>query len=152
MNSINQKTKIMKTLRFETKIDAPAGKVWKALWDDKNYREWTSAFAEGSHAESDWEEGSLINFLGPSGEGMYSVIDTKIPNKQMTFRHLGSVKDGIKTPEPEWANAMEEYILEEKDGKTTLKASVETAEKYADMFNKSFPKALEILKKNSEKE
>ena len=141
----------MKTLKFETTINAPAKKVWHVLWDDKNYREWTAAFSEGSYAESDWEEGSSIKFLGPSGDGMYSIIDKKIEDKQMTFRHLGSFKDGKEVPEAEWENAIEEYILQEKDGKTTLKASVETDEKYENMFSKSFPKALEIVKKLSEK-
>lgn len=140
----------MKTLRFETNIDAPASKVWHVLWDDKNYRIWTVAFADGSYAVSDWKEGSSIKFLGPSGDGMYSIIDKKIDNKQMTFRHLGSVKDGKQIPEPEWDGAIEEYILEERNGKTVLKASIDTDEKYAAMFNGSFPKALEIVKELSE--
>ena len=141
----------MKTLNFETKINAPAEKVWHALWDDKNYRAWTSVFAEGSYAESDWKEGSSIKFLGPSGDGMYSIIDTNIQNKQMTFRHLGSVKDGKQIPEKDWENAVEEYILNEENGKTTLKVSLDTVEEYADMFNKTFPKALQKVKEISEK-
>src|SRR5690606_8284157 len=141
----------MKTLKFETTINAPAEKVWHVLWDDKNYREWTAAFSEGSYAESDWEEGSSIKFLGPSGDGMYSIIDRKIENKQMTFKHKGSFINGKEIPEAEWANAVEEYILEEKNGITTLKVSLDTDEKYENMFSKSFPKALEIVKKLSVK-
>ncbi|MDN3724239.1 SRPBCC domain-containing protein [Aequorivita sp. SDUM287046] len=141
----------MKTLTFEIKIDAPAAKVWQALWNDKNYREWTAVFMKGSHAVSDWEEGSSIKFLGPSGEGMYSKIERKIVNKQMTFRHLGSVQDGKEIPNSEWTDSIEEYVLEEKNGKTTLKASVQTLENYAEMFNEAFPEALKIVKKISEK-
>lgn len=141
----------MKTLKFETTINAPAEKIWHVLWDDKNYRKWTTPFAEGSYAESDWKEGSSIKFLGPSGDGMYSVIDKKIENKQMTFRHLGMIKDGKQIPETDWANVIEEYILEEKNGKTNLHATVETDEKYEDMFNKSFVEALKIVKELSEK-
>lgn len=141
----------MKTLKFETKINAAAEKVWDALWDDKNYRAWTAAFGEGSHAESHWEEGSSIKFLGPSGDGMYSIIDRKIDNKQMTFKHKGSFVNGKEIPEPDWNNAIEEYILEEKNGITTLKVSLDTDEKYEDMFNKSFVDALKIVKELSEK-
>ena len=141
----------MKTLKFETTINAAAEKVWDALWDDKNYRKWTAAFGEGSHAESDWEEGSSIKFLGASDEGMFSMIETKIPNKQMTFKHLGSIKDGKEIHETAWANAIEEYILDEKDGKTTLKVSVDIVESYEYMFNKSFIEGLKTVKELSEK-
>ena len=82
---------------------------------------------------------------------MYSIIDTNIQNKQMTFRHLGSVKDGKQIPEKDWENAVEEYILNEENGKTTLKVSLDTVEEYADMFNKTFPKALQKVKEISEK-
>ena len=142
---------MMKTLKFETTINAPAEKVWHVLWDDKNYREWTSAFHEGSYAESDWEEGSSIKFLGPSGDGMYSIIDKKIENKQMTFKHLGSIKDGEKIPETDWTNSIEEYILDEKNGRTILKASVDIVEEFEDFFNKAFKEALQIIKNLSEK-
>jgi hypothetical protein len=141
----------MKTLKFETTINAASQKVWHALWDDKNYRAWTAVFSEGSHAESDWEEGSSIKFLGPSGDGMYSIIDRRIENKQMTFKHKGSFVNGKEIPEPDWNNAIEEYILEEKNGITTLKVSLDTDEKYEDMFNKSFVEALKIVKELSEK-
>ncbi len=141
----------MKTLHFETKIDAPAQKVWQTLWDDKNYREWTTVFSEGSHAVSDWKEGSSIKFLGPSGDGMYSRIDKKIDNVQMTFRHLGTIKEGKQIPETEWANSIEEYILNEKDGKTTVKVSVDILESHEEYFNKTFPEALKKVKELSEK-
>ena len=84
----------MNTLHFKTNINAPKEKVWKILWDDKTYREWTSAFMEGSYAESDWKEGSKICFLAPGGSGMFSIIEKKIPNEQMTFKHLGEIKEG----------------------------------------------------------
>ncbi|MBT0608199.1 SRPBCC family protein [Aequorivita echinoideorum] len=140
----------MKKLHFETEINSPAQKVWQALWEDKNYRLWTAAFEAGSHAESDWKEGSSIKFLGPSGDGMYSVIEKKIENKQMTFRHLGSIKDGKQIPETDWTNSIEEYILEENNGTTNLKVSVDVVESYIDIFKESFKKALQIVKEISE--
>ena len=58
----------MKKLNFTTKIDAPKEKVWNTLWNDATYRAWTSAFAEGSFAETDnWKEGSKVLFLDPNG-------------------------------------------------------------------------------------
>jgi hypothetical protein len=40
----------------------------ESMWDDSTYRQWTSAFSEGSHAVSDWKEGSKVLFLSPEGE------------------------------------------------------------------------------------
>jgi uncharacterized protein YndB with AHSA1/START domain len=35
-------------LHFSIDIAAPRDKVWRALWDDARFRDWTSVFAEGS--------------------------------------------------------------------------------------------------------
>ena len=43
----------MKRINFTSHINASPEKVWNALWKDGTYREWTSAFSEGSSAESE---------------------------------------------------------------------------------------------------
>lgn len=136
----------MKTLHFSINIHAPKEKVWNALWEDKNYRQWTAVFQEGSYAESDWEEGSKILFLSPNGDGMFSVIDKKIPNKQMTFRHLGEMKKGVEEAQQDWQNAKESYSLSEKDGMTELKVDLDAVGEFEQYFNDTFPKALEAVK------
>ncbi len=139
----------MKTLTFSTTINSPAQKVWQILWDDSTYPQWTAVFGEGSYAESDWKAGSSIKFLMPSGDGMFSKIETLIPNKKMVFQHLGSIKNGKEIPS-EWEGSLETYILEEKGNKTKLIASLESTEEYVDFFQKTFPEALEKIKKLSE--
>lgn len=140
----------MKTLHFSIEIKAPKEKIWKILWEDATYRQWTSVFNESSYAVSDWEEGSKIQFLSADGSGMYSMIDKKIPNKQMTFRHLGIVKDGVEQPDDEktgeWKDALESYFLTENNGVTELKAELNTVEAYKQYFKDTFPKALEKVK------
>ncbi|MEP7143387.1 MAG: SRPBCC domain-containing protein [Ferruginibacter sp.] len=139
----------MSTLKFKTKINASKEKVWETLWDDKSYRQWTAAFSEGSYAESDWKEGSKILFLTPKGEGMFGVIEKKIPNTQMTFKHLGEVKNGIEEKK-EWGGATESYHLEEDSGTTELNVELDATPEFEQYFNATFPKALEILKQISE--
>lgn len=140
----------MSKLKFPVSINAPKEKVWEKLWEDKNYRTWTAAFMEGSYAESDWKEGSKIKFLTPKGEGMFSVIETLVPNKQMTFKHLGEIKDGVEEPK-DWGDARESYHLEEKNGVTHLDVEVDVAgEDFETYMNAAFPKALAILKEMSE--
>ena len=41
----------MKQLTFSTTIDAPKEIVWRTMLEDETYREWTSAFQEGSYGE-----------------------------------------------------------------------------------------------------
>src|SRR6186997_2278666 len=115
----------MKTLKFTEEINAPKEKVWKTLWDDATYRQWTAAFMEGSYAETDWKEGSKVLFLSPGGNGMFSVIEKKIPNEQMIFKHLGEVKNGVEVP-GDWAGAKEAYHLEEKNGTTQLDVQLDS--------------------------
>jgi len=49
-------------LHIEIDINATKEKVWDILWNDATYTQWTSIFCEGSHAVSDWKEGSKILF------------------------------------------------------------------------------------------
>ncbi|MBA3898912.1 MAG: SRPBCC domain-containing protein [Bacteroidetes bacterium] len=147
----------MEKMKFTIDINAPREKVWKILWNDETYREWTKAFSEGSHAVSDWNEGSKIHFLDPNGQGMYSTIDRKIPNEFMSFKHIGMIKDGEEQPVDEetksWSGAMENYKLEEHDGITTLTVENDTSgEDWENMLKEAFPKALKIVKDLSEKE
>ena len=144
----------MEKLHFTTSINASKEKVWSCLWQDENYRKWTSAFAEGSHAVSDWKEGSKILFLSPSGEGMYSTIDKLVPNEFMAFKHNGIVKDGKEQPMDEetkkWSGAMETYALKENNNQTELVVDVDITEDHKDYFLNAFPKAMGILKELAE--
>jgi len=140
----------MKSLKFKIKVNAPKEKVWDSLWQDANYRKWTSAFAEGSHAVSDWNEGSKILFLGNENSGMYSIIEKKILNQEMIFKHMGEVKDGIETTS-DWAGSKESYLLSETNGVTELNVELDSTDEFQDYFNETFPKALELVKQISEK-
>ena len=146
----------MQTLQFTTEINAPASKVWNVLWDDAKYRKWTTAFCEGSYAISTWEEGDSIHFLDPNGNGMYSVIDKKIENQLMSFKHIGNLKNFQEMPLDEetklWSNSKEIYELKEENNKTTLTVNIDTLENYVGFFNESMPKAIELIKNLSENE
>jgi uncharacterized protein YndB with AHSA1/START domain len=134
-------------LHYTVDIDAPRERVWAVLWDDKTYRDWTSAFMEGSHAIGDWKEGSKIQFLDPSGNGMAAIIEKKVPNERMTFRHIAEIKEGKEHPAPSsWANAREEYTLKDNGRGTTLTIDTDAADEYKETFEKAFPKALQRLK------
>ncbi len=141
----------MQKLNFSTSINASKEKVWQTLWDDANYRKWTSAFTEGSYAETDnWKEGTDVKFLDSKGSGMISRVAANRPNEYMSFEHLGEIKDGVedRTSEnvKEWAGAKENYTLKETNGVTTLAIDMDITDEYKDMFTEMWPKALEKVK------
>ncbi|HLG03142.1 MAG TPA: SRPBCC domain-containing protein [Bacteroidia bacterium] len=144
----------MKKKQFSVTIKAPREKVWEVLWNDQSYREWTSPFAEGSYAVSDWKEGNRIQFLSPSGEGMFSMIAKKIPNEFMSFKHLGVMKEGKEQPADaqteNWSGSMENYSLKNTNGSTELSVEIDVIEEFEKFFDEAFPKALAKVKELAE--
>ncbi len=119
----------MKKLTLNISISAPRKKVWEVLWNEQTYTQWKAPFCKGSYEVSDWQEQSKILFLSPGDEGMYSIIEKKIVNEFMSFKHLGMVKDGIELPPTEetqqWAGALENYRRTEEGANTLLELGMD---------------------------
>lgn len=135
----------MNRLKFQSTINAPKEKVWETLWNDATYRQWTSAFCEGSYAESDWQEGSRILFLSPDGSGMFSIIEKMVPLEQMSFRHLGEIKNGVEEPK-DWDDATENYYLKGNNGVTELTVEMGITPDFEQYLSSAFPNALDKMK------
>jgi hypothetical protein len=141
----------MKQLHYTIDIKAPRMDVWQVLWDDASYRDWSSAFAEGSCAVSDWNEGSPIKFIDQaSNDGMAAVIEKKTPGEYMCFKHIGEIRNGKEEPYPPDKVGRERYRLEENNGVTTLDVDLDAPVDYESMFNDMFPKALRRVKELAE--
>lgn len=147
----------MQELHFSITIDAPREKVWNAMLGDATYREWTTAFHPGSYFKGDWSAGSKMLFLGPNPEtgkegGMFAEIAESRPPEFVSIRHLGEVKeDSTEVPWPESAS-FENYTLKEQDGKTEVLVDLTgLPDEFKDMFDDSWPKALEKLKEVAER-
>lgn len=135
----------MKKVQLSIEIDAPKERVWRVLWDDATYRQWTSVFTEGSHAVTNWQEGSKVLFLGPNGDGMYGIIAKNTPPQFMSFQHLGEVKNNVEVA-MEWAGATENYTLSDHVGGTQLLVEMDTLPEFEAYFSGTFPKALAKIK------
>jgi L-rhamnose mutarotase len=144
----------MEKLNYNIVINATPEKVWKVLWSDDTYRKWTSAFAEGSCAETDWKQGSKVLFHDGKGSGMVSRIAENRPNEYMSFEHLGEVKDGVEDTTSEkvkiWAGSHENYTLKNINGKTELTIDMDINEEFKEMFAQIWPVALNNVKQLSE--
>ena len=139
----------MEKLNFEIIINAEPAKVWSVLWDDISYRQWTTAFTEGSFYQGSLEEGSIVKFFDPNNNGMYSRVEKNIPNQEIKFLHLGEIYNGVEAPQ-DWGEATEAYILEENDEGTKLTAEIQTPAEFKEFFEEKFPNALGIIKNLSE--
>ena len=132
---------------FHAVVAAPRDTVWRVLWDDASFRDWSSVFAEGSYAVSDWNEGSTVQFIDPTSRGgMSSVIEKKRPGEFMSFRHEAEIKDGKVQPPAEWSGAHENYTLTTNDGRTTVTVDLDAPDEYRQMFESKFPQALQRVK------
>jgi uncharacterized protein YndB with AHSA1/START domain len=139
----------MKKLVFNISIKAPREKVWSALWEDKSYREWTSVFTPESHALSDWKEGSKVLFLDGKGNGMSALIEKKIGNTEMVFKHISEIKNGKEHALKN--TGYESYFLSEKSGGTDLRVEVDIEPEWEEHMAALFPKALEGVKRIAER-
>lgn len=147
----------MEKINFSVSMNAPKEKVWKVLWDDPTYGQWTSVFGEGSYAQTDnWKEGSTVRFLAADGGGMISKVSANKPNEYMSFKHLGMIKNGVEDlvsdEVKQWSGAFENYTLEQTDGTTTLKVEMDISPDYKEYFDKTWPKALDKVKTLSEQQ
>lgn len=144
----------MKKNQFKAVINAPSEKVWNTLWNDATYREWTSVFSEGSHAQTDWKKGSKVLFLDNKNCGMVSRIADLKENEFMSFEHLGEVQDGVEVTDPakqSWSGSLENYTLRPLDGKTELIIDMDISGDWADYFAKTWPLALDKIKHAAER-
>ena len=148
----------MDKLHFSIVINAPKAKVWNTMLDDRTYRIWTEAFTAGSYYVGDWSEKSKMLFLAPGekGEvGMVSRIKENRPHEFVSIEHIGLVQNGKEDTSSEavkaWAGARENYTFKEVDGKTEVLVDTDSTEEFQEMFQNTWPKALQKLKELAEK-
>lgn len=146
----------VKRVQFQTTINAPVATVWETVLGAESYRVWTAVFAEGSHYEGSWSQGSRIRFMGPSGEGMVAEIAENRPTEFISIRHLGFVANGIEDTESDavraWAPAYENYSFSSVPGGTRIVVDQDVTADFEQYMKETWPKALQVLKELCERE
>ncbi len=139
----------MVTQRYSQHINAPRETVWRLmLLDDAGYRDWTTAFCEGSYYQGSWTEGSEIHFLSPGGQGLMArVVQCQAPS-HVQLRHQTEVENfqGKADGSATWKDCREEYWLHEEAGGTRVDVELEVSPEYEGMMCEMWPKALARLK------
>ena len=140
----------VKRIQFTADIAAPVPKVFRLMLDPVSYRDWTSAFVEGSYYEGSWLQGQKIRFMSPSGDGMVSEIAAHRPPEFTSIRHLGYISQGVEDTQSEavraWAPAFENYSFSATPQGTRLVIDQDVTEEFEQYIAQAWPQALQRLK------
>jgi hypothetical protein len=144
----------IKHIQFTAAISAPAPVVWRHVTSPESYKHWTSAFAEGSHFKGSWEQGSKIQFLSPSGDGMVAEIAENRENEFISIRHLGFIANGVEDTTSDavkaWAPAYENYTFLTVPEGTKMVVDQDVSAEWEEYMSQAWPKALVLLKELSQ--
>lgn len=140
----------IKTIKKSITINAPREKVWDVLLKDEYTRQWYKEFKEGSHAETDWQEGSAVRFLDAEGCGMMGRIVRNKPAELLDIQFEGFVMYGKEDRESEGAAATngthEKYELSAEGNATRLEVTSDMGEDWYENMNETWDRALERFK------
>lgn len=140
----------MTTQHFEILIQAPRDHVWRSMLFTPAYERWTATFCEGSRYEGNWDEGSMIRFCAPNGDGMVAEIAEHRPAEFVSIRHIGMIANGVEDTTSEAARALlgchENYTFTDEAGSTRVHVDVDVFGSYEDWMAQTWPKALQTLK------
>jgi hypothetical protein len=140
----------LKRIQFSTTIEAPVSRVYQLMIGPESYKDWTSAFAEGSCYEGSWAQGGQIRFLSPSGDGMVAEIAENRADEFISIRHLGFIAQGVVDTTSEavraWTPAYENYSFQAVPEGTRLVVDQDVADAFEADMREAWPKALIRLK------
>jgi hypothetical protein len=139
----------IKRIQFSEFIAASAPIVFDTMTGAGSYRQWTSAFVEGSCYEGSWKQGERILFLYPGG-GIVAEIAENRPNAYISIKHLGIIANGIEDTQSEsvraWAPVFENYTFVPLSGGTRLEIVQDVTAELENFMQDAWPKALARLK------
>lgn len=94
----------MKNLHFEIIIEAPLTHVWDKMLSKQGYEKWAGVAWPGSSFKGEWEEGTEMKFVSPSGEGTLAKIEKLVPYDSIEATHIAVLlKDGKEDRESDMA-------------------------------------------------
>lgn len=139
-----------KTFSNSLNLNSSPDRVWKIVTEPALIKEWASAFGHGTHADSDWKVGSVVEWKDMGGNvGAKGIISKMEPEKELRVDFF----DDVKMTDPAQLGEYSEIYTIESDGDTTT-LTVTTGpldEKYINGFVPMWEKAFIYIKKLAEK-
>lgn len=135
-------------------INAPAEKVWTALFDNHLNKAWLGCFSEGCYAETDWQLGSKVIFGNKDGNGIVGKITTRNYLKQLAITFNGFISNNQEDTKSEMAKlyngAGESYTLTASENSTILAISSDMGADYYEQMLAAWDEALAKIKSIAE--
>lgn len=145
-----------KTIKKTIVINAPKESVWNVLLEDQYNRQWYAEFSVGTHAVTDWHQGSKVVFINETEGGIVGRIIENKPYEVLSIEYDGMVsKDGVEDLDSKVAQEMkgikEIYLLSPEDGSIRLDVSCDMGVDYFEHMSLAWDKAMQKIKELSEK-
>jgi hypothetical protein len=146
----------MINLKYSIEIDAEKEHIWETMLNPETYQKWIKAFSSDSKFIGEWKQGEMILFFDPNLGGSKAVLEIFNPYNEIPAKHISMVdKEKNENNEHEmakkWISSTERYGFVETGERKRLEIEMKTDEVFAEMFSKSWPRALEIIKSLCEK-
>lgn len=146
----------MEHLEYKVEISAPAKTVWESMLQEATYKQWAGKGWPGSTYQGKWAKGEKIKFIGADGSGTLAEITELKPYQTVLAKHIAVLDKGKEDRTSDvakgWIGINERYTFQERNGNTTVTVSIETNPEWRKMFDDGWPKALDELKRVSERQ
>ena len=143
----------MRTFTYSTEINKPREFVFDKIIDQSVYADWTKAWGGDMTFVGDWKEGTNVTLMDKKRGGTKVLIEEFKPGEYIRAKHIAMVNsDNIEIELTDdnmrkWIGSVDEYYFEEEsDYKTTLKMVLTVDEVFQQMYDDTWPKALQFFK------
>jgi hypothetical protein len=146
----------MKKIEKSVLINASKEKVWDVLTLDKYTADWYAVFSPGSHAVTDWKQGSKALFIDHTKSGMIAKVVESIPAKSLIIEYTGMIINGKEdydsAESKKYSGGLETYHLYDDNGATkmdiTSDMDEDMYEKMSNLWEKAFERVKELAETN----
>jgi uncharacterized protein YndB with AHSA1/START domain len=139
-----------RSIEKQVTINAPDYEVWDALVNEAKIEQWAAAFGEGTHAETDWAEGSEILWKDGKGEVVATGIITIFRLYEVLHVDFyGKTNPQMKSPT---GRSSETYTLRKMDDRLTVLQvdSGPMSDEHLEEMDGAWEKAVEKIKQIAE--
>ena len=143
----------MKTLTYSIQINKPQDFVYEKIMDKSVYADWAKAWGPGMTYEGEWKVGGNISFFDDKQGGTKIVIEDMKAPEYIKAKHIAMVNPEAVEVEltddmmKKWIGSLEEYYFKkDSDEQTTLEIVLQVDEAFQEMFDGTWPKALQYFK------
>jgi hypothetical protein len=138
-------------LNYSIAINAKKKHIWETMLALETYQDWVKAFSADSKFIGKWKQGETILFFDPNLGGSRAVLEIFKPYDKILAKHISMVdKEGKENNGDEmakkWLGSTESYSFIETGNTTKLEIEMTVDETFTEMFDTSWPKALETIK------